>query len=177
MKKRHWLKCPNAVPQKAKFGPKYKWFKISSLEFFFWKYYFGHTTFLYSFKRAITWVFLISDLLAESLKAKKDHSFYNTVLLKKTSLILRTSTRLALGITCSRKKSQKPFWVYNFSDLAKFIYFLLRFQKTTTTITTKKQKPFALHHFLKAKNCIPVCIFLYIFISVYLLEKMFVPET
>ena len=121
--------------------------------------------------------FLISDLLAEILKAKTNLSFYNTVLLKKTSLILRTSTRLALGITCSRKKSQKPFWVYNFSDLAKFIYFLLRFQKTTTTITTKKQKPFALHHFLKAKNCIPVCIFLYIFISVYLLEKMFVPET
>ena len=28
-------------------------------------------------------VFLISDILAESLKAKKDHSFYNTVLLKK----------------------------------------------------------------------------------------------
>ena len=26
---------------------------------------------------------LISDLLAESLKAKKDHSFYNTVLLRK----------------------------------------------------------------------------------------------
>ena len=121
--------------------------------------------------------FLISDLLAEILKAKTNLSFYNTVLLKKTSLILRTSTRLALGITCSRKKSQKPFWVYNFSDLAKFIYFLLRFQKTTLTITTKKQKPFALHHFLKAKNCIPVCIFLYIFISVYLLEKMFVPET
>ena len=121
--------------------------------------------------------FLISDLLAEILKAKTNLSFYNTVLLKKTSLILRTSTRLALGITCSRKKSQKPFWVYNFSDLAKFIYFLLRFQKTTTTITTKKQKPFALHHFLKAKNCIPVCIFLYIFISVYLLEKMSVPET
>ena len=47
-------------------------------------------------------VLLISGLLAESLKAKKDHSFYNTVLLKKTSLILQTSTRLALGITCSR---------------------------------------------------------------------------
>ena len=149
-------------------------FGILFLEILFW------TSNLFIFlnvQGGIIRVLLISGLLAESLKAKKDHSFYNTVLLKKTSLILRTSTRLALGITCSRKKSQKPFWVYNFSDLAKFIYFLLRFQKTTTTITTKKQKPFALHHFLKAKNCIPVCIFLYIFISVYLLEKMFVPET
>ena len=43
--------------------------------------------------------FLILDLLAETLKAKKDHSFYNEVLLKKASLILRSSTRLALGIT------------------------------------------------------------------------------
>ena len=44
-KKKHWLKRPKAVPQKMKFRPKYKSFKISSLELFFWKYYFGFTTF------------------------------------------------------------------------------------------------------------------------------------
>ena len=60
-------------------------------------------------------VLLISDLLAESLKAKKDHSFYNTVLVKKTSLILQTSTRWALGITCSRNTVK---------SLAKFTNFL-----------------------------------------------------
>ena len=42
--KKHWLKRPKAIPQKTKFGPKYKWFEISYLEFFFWKYYFGRTT-------------------------------------------------------------------------------------------------------------------------------------
>ena len=86
MKKKNWPKRPKAVPQKSKFGQKYKWFKNSSLEFFFRKYYFGHAIFLCSFKRASGHhqsFFLISDLLAESLKAKKDHSFYNTVLLRK----------------------------------------------------------------------------------------------
>ena len=40
--KNHWLKRSKAVPQKTKFGQKYKWFKISHLDFlFFWKYYFG----------------------------------------------------------------------------------------------------------------------------------------
>ena len=35
-----------------KFRPEYKWFKISYLEFFFWKYYFVHATFLYSSTRS-----------------------------------------------------------------------------------------------------------------------------
>ena len=34
-KKKDWLKCPKAVPQKSKFWHKYKWFKIPYLEFFF----------------------------------------------------------------------------------------------------------------------------------------------
>ena len=51
IKREHWLKHPSkAVPQKTKFGPKYKWFKISYLELFYWKYYFWHTTFLYQSK-------------------------------------------------------------------------------------------------------------------------------
>ena len=45
MKKKRWLKRPKAVPQKTKFGPKYKLFKISYLKLFFWKYFFEHKTF------------------------------------------------------------------------------------------------------------------------------------
>ena len=52
IKKKHWLKCPKAFPQKMKFRAKYKWFKISYLEFFLWKCYFGHTTFLYLSRRS-----------------------------------------------------------------------------------------------------------------------------
>ena len=74
------------------FEPKYKILKYN-LRFWilFLKYYFSHTTFLYSSARSSghdQYFFLISDFLAESLKVKsktseKDHSFYNTVSLKK----------------------------------------------------------------------------------------------
>ena len=47
IKKKYRLKHLKAVPQKTKPGPKYKWFKVSHLEFFFFKYYYGYTTFLY----------------------------------------------------------------------------------------------------------------------------------
>ena len=33
IKKKHWLKRPKEVPLKKNFGPKYKGFKISYLEF------------------------------------------------------------------------------------------------------------------------------------------------
>ena len=46
-KEKHWLKRHEAVAEKTKFGPKYKSLKISYLKLFFWKYFFGHTTFLY----------------------------------------------------------------------------------------------------------------------------------
>ena len=52
IKKKHWLKCPKAFSQKMKFRAKYKWFKISYLEFFLWKCYFEHTTFLYLSRRS-----------------------------------------------------------------------------------------------------------------------------
>ena len=127
-------------------------------------------------------VFLISDLLAESLKGRKDHAFYSTVLLKKTSLILRTSTRLALGIICYRNTTKNLSEFTNFLRLQSLhISFAVSKNNNNKNNKTKtknktKQKTFALHHFLKAKNCIPVCIFLYIFMSVYLREKIFVPE-
>ena len=52
IKKKHWLKCPRGVPKKTKFKPKYKLFKISYWEFFFWKWYFRHTKFLYLSRRS-----------------------------------------------------------------------------------------------------------------------------
>ena len=52
IKQEHLLKRPKAVSKNTKFGPKYKWFKISYLECFFWKFYFGPTTFLYFSRRS-----------------------------------------------------------------------------------------------------------------------------
>ena len=58
----HWLKRPKAVPQKTKFGPKYKGFKISYLQFLFWKYYFRHTTLVYTFQWTPSEFFLFEIL-------------------------------------------------------------------------------------------------------------------
>ena len=82
---------------------------MSYLEFFLWKYYFWHTTFLYSprctsghLQRSF---FLISDFLSESLKANKNLGKRSLILeysfARKTSLILRTSTHLTLKTICS----------------------------------------------------------------------------
>ena len=79
------------------------------LGIFFRKYYCGHTTVKYSSTRSRghhqSFFFIISDILAKSLKAKtitseKDDLFHNTVR-SKTSLILRASTHLTLKIGCS----------------------------------------------------------------------------
>ena len=59
-----------------KFGPKYKLLKISNLEFFFCKYFFGHKILLYSSTRSsghYQSFFFISDFLAESLEAMKNY--------------------------------------------------------------------------------------------------------
>ena len=120
----------------------------------FFKYYFGHTTFLYSFKSTSGHHQSFFNFRSSSRKSqgRKDHAFYSTVLLKKTSLILRTSTRLALGITQTKT-------------------FLLRCQKTTATTTKKtknKTKKKHLHctifwrpraAFLSAYFCISLCLY------------------
>ena len=112
LSKKHWLKCP-------KFEPRCKWFKISYLEFFFWRY-FGHTTFLYSSTCSSQYQsFFISDFLAKSLKAnrkwqRKDHSFYMTVLLKKTHFMNLNS--LDIKNNMLQQHNQKPFWLDRFSS-------------------------------------------------------------
>ena len=44
IKKKTLAKTLQSSPKNTKFGPKYIWFKLSYLEFFFKKYYFGHKT-------------------------------------------------------------------------------------------------------------------------------------
>ena len=70
--KKHWLKRPaKHSPKKQNLDQNINDSKSHNLEFFFWKCYFGHNS-------------------------RKDHTFYNTVSLKKTSLILQTSVHLTL---------------------------------------------------------------------------------
>ena len=122
----------------------------------FFKYYFGHTTFLYSFKSTSGHhqsFFNFRSSSRKSQRQKRSRIFYSTVLLKKTSLILRTSTRLALGITQTKT-------------------FLLRCQKTTATTTkkqkTKQRKNICTAPFFEGQelhSCLHISVYLYVCIS------------
>ena len=105
-----WLKRSRVVPQKTKFGQKYKWFKISHVESFFWKYYFRHTSCLYKFQWISSEFFLMSDFLTESLKAIKNYWKRSLILqynfAQKTSLISRISAHLTLCTICSRNTTK-----------------------------------------------------------------------
>ena len=117
--------------------------KISYLEFFFWKYSFGHTKFLYLPRRSSGYNqsffnFRFSSRKSQSQQkvAKKiTHTFYNTVLLKNTSLILRTSAHLTLKVIFSNTT-------------------FLTLQILQTCFCLVSEQIFVLHHFLTPKNCI-----------------------
>ena len=109
--------------------------------------------------------FLISNFLAERLKANKNYQKRSHILqysfAQKTSLILRTSTHLTLKIVCSRNTAK------NLSDFTNF--------PPNVSVWCQK-KIFALHHFLTPKNCIldlkhfeSKCLY----ISIYVFKKNF----
>ena len=119
-KKKYRLKHLKAVPQKAIPGPKYKWFKISRLEFFFKKYYYGYTTFLYSSTRYsghhqsfFNSTFSNRKSQHQQKLAKKISHFTAQFRLK----ILTYFTNLNLldiENNMLLQRSQNPFWIYKF---------------------------------------------------------------
>ena len=163
IKKKHWLKHPKAVPphKKKETGPKFKWFKLSYLEFFFWKYYFGDTAFLYLSRCSSGHhqsFFLISDVLSQNQQkqklAKQVTIFLQYSFAQKTSLILRTSTHLTLKIICSCNTAK------NLSDFTNFPadMFLCSVRKDICTAPFLDAQELHSWSTLKAN----VCIFLYI---------------
>ena len=148
LKKKHWLKCPKAVTKKKTIWTRYKWFKISYLEFIFEKYYFGHTTFLYLSGRFL----FISDFMAAGLKANKD--------LRKISLILRIPTHLTLKIIC-------------YHNIVKN---LCHFTNFSANFCLVSEKAFTLHHFLTPKKCILKALWEKMSV-LYLGKKTFVSQT
>ena len=132
-------KHPKAVHEKWKFGPKYKWSKNLIFGILFLKVLFrAYKAFI--FVQTFQWIssefFLISDFLAESRKAnkkktcKKDHTFYNTVLLKKLTHFTNINS-LDIENNMLQQHNQK------LSDFTNF------------------QKTSLLHNFLTPKNYIP----------------------
>ena len=136
-------KRPKAVPQKWKFGPKYKWFKNLIFGILFLKIFFRtYKVFIYLPRRSCGYQsffnFRFSSRKSQSQQkvAKKiTHTFYNTVLLKNTSLILRTSAHLTLKEIFSNTT-------------------FLTLQILQTCFCLVSEQIFVLHHFLTPKNCI-----------------------
>ena len=97
--KKHWLKRPTKhSPKRQNLDQNINDSKSHNLEFFFWKYFFGHNIFLY-------------------LSSRKDHTFYNTVSLKKTSFCEPQLTWHWLQIlqqTCFCLVSEKIFALQHF---------------------------------------------------------------
>ena len=134
---------------------KKKKIQISCLEFFFWRYFFGHTTFLFlSFQWKSSEFFLFQAFQRVSKPTRineKHHSFHNTVSLKKTHSFYASQL--------TSQHSQKPFWFYKFLI------------KLVSVLCQKKHFHFPRTSFLKHFES------KYLYISVYLRQNIFVPET
>ena len=124
-----------------KFGQKYKWFKISHVESFFWKYYFRHTGCLYTFQWTSSEFPLISNFLTEILKANKNHW--------KRSLILQYS--FAQKLYSFYESHFTWHWKqYAPATQLKPFPYLQIFQKTYFCLVS--EITFAQHHFFMPKN-------------------------
>ena len=123
---------------------------------FFWKYYFRHTTFLYSPRCSsghLQSFFLSSGFLAESLKASNTWQKRSPILQdsfnRKTSVFLRTLTHLTLKIICSRNTAknicitpfldaqERNFWSTLKANVCIFLYISVRifFQRRSNILS------------------------------------------
>ena len=116
-KNKYRLKHLKAVPQKTKLGPKYKWFKISHLEFFFWKYYYGYTTFLYLSSRCSVFNSTFSNRKSQDQqKLAKKITHFTTEFRLKILTHLTNLNSLDIEDNMLSQRSQNPFWLYKFSS-------------------------------------------------------------
>ena len=153
-----------------KFGPKYKWFKISYLEFFFLKYYFGHT-FLCLPRRSSEYYqrlffFLIWDFPGESLKANKNSKKITHFIIQFRSKNLTHFTNLNSLDTENNmlpQHGQKPFWLYKFPSKHVSVWC----QKNICTAPFPDTQKLYSWSTLKAN----VCIFLYISLRKFLFQR------
>ena len=140
------------------------------MEFSFWKYYFGRIKVLYLSRRASEYhqsFLLMPYFLAKSLKAKKTskkyHTFYNAVLLKKLHPFYEPQ------LTWHWKwypPATQPKIFLILQIFSKHVFVWCQKKYLYCTISWRPRTAF-LKHF--ESKCL--------YISLYLLEKIFVPET
>ena len=137
-------------------------FKLSHLEFFFWKYYFGHTNFLYlSTRSSRLFFFLVRFSNRKSQSQQKLAKKVTHFIIQFRSKNLTRFTNLNSRTICSRNASKKT--VSDFTSFPENI-FLFGFRHVSVWF----------HHFLTPKNHILEA--LWNQMSVYLRKKIFVPE-
>ena len=147
--------------------------KVSYLEFFFWKYYFGNTKFLYLSRRSIGYHhifffnFRFSSRKSQSQQklAKKITHFTIQFCSKNLSHFTNLNS-LDIENNILSQHSQKPFWLYKFSANMFLVSVWCQKKYLYCTLSCRQRTKF-LKHF--ESKCL--------YISIYLLEKSFVPET
>ena len=164
-------KRPKPVQEKKKkFGLKYKLFKMSYLDFCFWKYYFGHTMYLYLSRRSswhhhsfFNFKFSSRKSLSQQKLAKKIAHF--TIQFRSKNLTHLTNLNsLDIENKIQPQRSQKTFWLYKFSTKHVSVWCQKQYLHCTIFWCPR---PAVLKH-LEGK-----CLY----ISTYLFTKIFVPET
>ena len=164
----------NALKQspKAKFETKYKWFKISYLEFFSWKYNFRHKTYLYSSTRSSGHHqgFILIFRFLRSLQAKK------TLAKKISHFTIQFSSKNLTNFTNLNSLDIERHWNwYALTTQSKTFLTLQIFQHT---FLFGVRKNICTAPFLDAREphswstlIANVCIFLYIFVRKFLFQQ------
>ena len=171
IKRKHWLKHPKAVLQKTKFGPRYKWFKISYLELFYWKYYFWHTTFFYSstcsseHHQSSFFDFRFSRRKSQNQQKLSIKITYFAIQVgSKHCTHFTNLNSLDIENNMLPKHCQKPFSIYKF--FGKHVFVWCQQKHLHCTISWHPRNAFLKYFESKCLH-----------ISVYLIKKIFVPKT
>ena len=152
-----------------KFGTKHKWFKISYLEFFFWKCYFGHKRFYIHPHVPVDIHQIFFDFRFSSRKSQRQQKLAKKIIhfrIQFHSKHLTHFTNLdSLDIENNMlpKHSQKPFSLYKFSSKNVSIWCQKKHLHCTISWDTRT----AFLNTLKAN----VCIFLYISLRQFLFKR------
>ena len=164
IKRKYWLKHPKAVPQKQNLDR-----NINDSKSHIWNY------FIENIISGIQLFYINPHVPVDSIKfffffwfqiSRRKSQSQQNMFAQNTSLILRISTRLTLKIKCKHDPKR----------LSKIFLTLQIFQETCFCLVS--EKTFALHHFLHPRTA-----FLkhfeskFLYISVYLIKKIFVPKT
>ena len=158
-----WLaddeKHPKAVPKKRNLDQNINVSKISYLQFFFWKYYFGHTKFLYLSRRSSGYHWVGQQKMAKKI-THFTIQFCSKILTHSKNLNLLDIENKMLP-----QHSQKSFWLYK-SVKSKYVSVWCQKKYLYRTISWYPRTAFLEH--IESK-----CLY----ISIYPLKKIFVSET